>query len=140
MTNWLDEMESEASKGGKFLKFAENDQKVIEILTDPVKGQSRFSWPDGNPKTEFKLDVRQEGTMDVVVWAITNKDVMQQLLGIAKTNGLPSLVGCKISVAVRKTGEKSRAWFLQMLSRPQGQGMPGNATAGFPAAKVEGST
>lgn len=115
--NWINEMD-EAATESKFVTF-EDGTTVLDILSDPAKCKSKFTWPDGSPKTEFRMDVRREGSVDVKVWGTTSKDVMGQIVGIVKKYGLPSLVGCKISVGVRTLpGKKAREWFLQLVGMP----------------------
>jgi hypothetical protein len=117
--NWIEEMNDVSTSSGNFLKFAaDEDEKVLKIVRDPVKGVSKFPYPDGSPKPEFKIEVLDGEGKDIRVWAITNRSIMQQILGICKKDGMQTLVGGVLRVTATGNG-KDRRWFVKLLQKPQ---------------------
>lgn len=126
---WVNGMETASKKESNFLTFAPNDLKVIDILSEPVEGVSRYPWPDGTPKKEFKISVREQNATKVLTWAITSRDIMQQLIAIMAINQLPAIMGCRVQVACRPDPtpttnglpNKKKEWNIQLLARPDGK-------------------
>jgi len=122
-TTWMDEMDEVSSGSSNFLKFAaDEDEKVLRIVKDPVKGVSKFPYPDGSPKPEFKIEVMPGESNDIKVWAVTNRSIMQQLLGICRKEGMSCLAGSTLRVTATGNG-KDRRWFIKLLQKP-GQAAP----------------
>lgn len=120
MTNVYQDMEEESKKGGNYLKMEPNDNKTVEILSDPVKGENTFQ---GKTRTEFRMNVRVEGSTDVLIWAVRQKNVMQQIIAIMKMHHLTSLVGQKMAIATRGKDAMTKSWFLQLV--PKNMAAPG---------------
>ena len=111
-------MEVESQKGGAFLKMLPNDQKVVVIKSTPIQCKSNFVEQGGEPKTEFRVTVQIEGDPKEVTWFISNRNVMGQLVAIAKHHNLSSLVDAKLLLKTSGTDLKNRAWFIVLLSAP----------------------
>lgn len=119
-------MEQEGKKTGMYLKMNPTDSKIIQVLTDPVEGVSEFQ---GKSRTEFKLEVQDLKTQEKLIWAIRQKNVMQQIVAILKANRLQTLVGQRLQLNTTGADALRKVWFIQLLQPPQGQvlispGMP----------------
>lgn len=115
---WMNEMVEVSSASGNFLKFAQDeDEKIIKIVKDPVKGISKFPYPDGSPKVEFKIEVLEGDGKDIKIWAVTNRSIMQQIIAMCKKEGMQSIAGCVIRATATGNG-KDRRYFLKLLQKP----------------------
>lgn len=132
---WVSMMDEESKKGGAYFKMLPTDQKIVNILSDPVKAQSNFQEKDKPPKSEFRVRLIVEGQQGELVWGIGNRSVMTQLVAIAKQFRLTTLVGARLLVKTTGTDLKNRAWFVMLMSAPgvQVQGFPQAAPAPAPA-------
>jgi hypothetical protein len=125
---WVSMMDEESKKGGAFLKMLPTDQKIITIKADPVQGKSNFSEQGKEPKTEFRIKVLVEGEATEITWSVGNRNVMSQLVAIARQYKLQTLVGAKLMLKTSGTDIKNRAWFIMLMSAP-GVQAPGFAQA-----------
>jgi len=115
---WMNEMDEVSSGSSNFLKFAaDEDEKILKIVKDPVKGVSKFPYADGSPKPEFKIEVMDGNNTDIKTWAVTNRSVMQQILAICKKEGMSSLAGSTLRATATGNG-KDRRWFIRLLQKP----------------------
>lgn len=113
---WILRMEEESVKGGQFLTMKPNDDKQVQFLTEqPEEGINEF---EGKSRPEFKFSVRDMATKETISWAVRQKEVMQQLIAIMKTNHLATLKGCIMDVSTRGPDAKTKHWFLRMVSMP----------------------
>ena len=110
-------MDEESS--GIYLKFEDDERVVVDIMSEPVKGISKFTWPDGNEKIEYTFDVRKEGTTKTLKWAVSSRSILQQIVGIMKKEGLTRIAGTKIEVDVKGAG-KNRRYFLKPVKMGKG--------------------
>lgn len=108
---WILRMDEEAKKGGNFLKMEPNDDKTLTFLSNPVEGINEYN---GQTRVEFKANVKDIKTGAEMVWAIRQKEVMQQLVGIMRFNKINSLVGLTIDVSTRGPDAKTKHWFLRL--------------------------
>ena len=137
---WVSMMDEESKKGGAYFKMLPTDQKIVNILSDPVKAQSNFQEKDKPPKSEFRVRLIVEGQQGELVWGIGNRSVMTQLVAIAKQFRLNTLVGARLLVKTTGTDLKNRAWFVMLMSAPGvqapvfPQGTAAPAPAPMPAA------
>jgi len=115
---WVSMMDEESKKGGAYFKMLPTDQKIVTILSDPVKAQSNFQEKDKPPKSEFRVRLIVEGQQGELVWGIGNRSVMTQLVAIAKQFRLNTLVGARLLVKTTGTDLKNRAWFVMLMSAP----------------------
>lgn len=116
-STWILRMEEESVKGGQFLTMKPNDDKQVQFLTEqPEEGINEF---EGKSRPEFKFSVRDMATKETIVWAVRQKEVMQQLIAIMKTNHLMTLKGCVMDVSTRGPDSKTKHWFLRLVSLPQ---------------------
>jgi len=115
---WVSMMDEESKKGGAFFKMLPTDQKIVTILSDPVKAASNFQEKDKPPKSEFRVRLIVEGQEGELIWGIGNRSVMTQLVAIAKQFRLTSLVGARLLVKTTGTDLKNRAWFIMLMSAP----------------------
>jgi hypothetical protein len=121
-STWILRMDEEAKKGGNFLKMEPNDDKTVIFLTNPVEGISEY---EGKARTEFKAAVKNIKSGEQMVWAIRQKEVMQQLVAIMKANGLNALVGVTMDLSTRGPDAKTKHWFLRLAATPaQAQARP----------------
>jgi hypothetical protein len=121
-STWILRMDEEAKKGGNFLKMEPNDDKTVIFLTNPVEGISEY---EGKARTEFKATVKNIKSGEQMVWAIRQKEVMQQLVAIMKANGLNTLVGVTMDLSTRGPDAKTKHWFLRLAATPaQAQARP----------------
>jgi hypothetical protein len=132
---WVSMMDEESKKGGAFFKMLPTDEKIVTILSDPVKAQSNFQEKDKPPKTEFRVKLIVDGQPGELIWGIGNRSVMSQLVGIARNYRLSTLVGAKLMIKTSGTDLKNRAWFIMLMSAPgmQAPVFPQAASAPAPA-------
>jgi hypothetical protein len=120
LTTWMNEMDEISSGNSSFLKFAaDEDEKILKIVKDPVKAISKFPYPDGSPKPEFRIEVLEGDKTEIRIRAVTNRSIMQQILGICKKEGMQSIEGSVLRVTATGSG-KDRRWFLKLQQKPQG--------------------
>ncbi len=112
--SWLNDMAEDAN--GDFLKFIEDDEKVLEILSDPVRSESNFADKDGNPKPQWTFEVIEEGSKKVQKWSVSSKPLLSQMVAIMKKEGLKSIGGSAIRVTAAGSG-KDRKWFVKLLRK-----------------------
>ncbi len=114
MASVYDRMEEEGKKSGNFLKMNPTDAKTVRILTDAVEGINDYQ---GKQKPEFRLDVEDLVSHERLIWAVRQKNVMQQLSGIMKANKLTSLVGQIIQINTAGNDAMKKSWFLQLVKQ-----------------------
>lgn len=112
--SWLNDMAEDAN--GDFLKFIEDDEKVLEILSDPVRSESNFTDKDGNPKPQWTFEVIEEGSKKAQKWSVSSKPLLSQMVAIMKKEGLKSIGGSVIRVTAAGSG-KDRKWFVKLLRK-----------------------
>jgi len=117
-TNWIDEMEKEATRGGMFLKMQPTDRKTIEILDDPEITENEFQ---GQKRTEFRFKVRDLSNGETLIWGIVQKEVESQLMAIIKSKGLTTLKGQRLELLTSGPDSRSKHWFIRPL---EGFGIP----------------
>jgi hypothetical protein len=110
---WILRKEEESKKGGNWLKMEPNDDKTIIIQTDPIEGINEYQ---GQKRAEFTLSVKDSKTGEEFKWAIRQKEVMQQILAIMKSNGMSSLVGSTFDISTRGPDSKTKHWFLRLAN------------------------
>lgn len=118
---WILRMDEEAKKGGNFLKMEPNDDKTLTFLSNPVEGINEYN---GQKRVEFKVNVKDSKTGEEMVWAIRQKEVMQQLVGILKFNRINSLIGITVDVSTRGPDAKTKHWFLRLANGAPAQPAP----------------
>jgi hypothetical protein len=69
----------------------------------------------GKTRTEFRLEVQDLVSQERLIWAIRQKNVMQQLVAIMKANRLSSLVGQVVQVNTAGQDAMKKVWFLQLV-------------------------
>jgi hypothetical protein len=128
--NLMDIMEEESKKSGKFFKMLPTDSKNITILSEPEKGTSTFDNNNNQqhgqgqgqapkaPRTVFRFKVKEDGNPEELLWEVGNRTVMQQIVAITKQYNLQSFINVKLLVKTSGTDNKSRAWFIMLLSAP----------------------
>lgn len=127
--SWILRMDEEGKKSGNYLKMEPNDDKTVQFLSNPIEGINEYQ---GQKRIEFKADVKDLKTGEQLVWAIRQKEVMQQIVGIMRVNKLSSLVGVSIDVSTRGPDAKTKHWFLRMSGGNPGLQQP---VAQAPAAQ-----
>ncbi len=135
-----DRMDEEGKKAGMYLKMNPTDSKTVQVLTDPVEGMSEYQ---GKSRIEFKLEIVDLKSQEKLIWAIRQKNVMQQIVGIVRANRLTTLVGQKLQINTTGTDALRKAWFIQLLPQQlvqvpqQPMGMP-QAPAAAPVTDPQG--
>ena len=119
--SWILRMDEEGKKSGNYLKMEPNDDKTVQFLSNPVEGINEYQ---GQKRIEFKADVKDLKTGEQLVWAIRQKEVMQQIVGIMRVDKLSSLVGVSIDVSTRGPDAKTKHWFLRMAGGNPGLQQP----------------
>ena len=119
--SWILRMDEEGKKSGNSLKMEPNDDKTVQFLSNPVEGINEYQ---GQKRIEFKAEVEDLKTGEQLVWAIRQKEVMQQIVGIMRVNKLSSLVGVSIDVSTRGPDAKTKHWFLRMAGGNPGLQQP----------------
>ena len=104
--NWIEEMKVDSL--GTFVTFGDEDERVLKILSEPVKGISRFPTPSGEDRPEYTFDVIADDGPKQLKWSVSAKQVMQQLLAIMKKDGLKTLTGETLRVTTSGQGKDRR--------------------------------
>lgn len=104
--NWVSEMEIDSQ--GDFVTFGDEDERLLKILSEPVKGISRFPNPDGSEKTEYTFEVLVDDNPKILKWSVSAKQVMQQIVAIMKKNGLSEISGETLRVTTSGSGRDRR--------------------------------
>lgn len=112
--DWINEMKEIAS--GDFLKFDDDDEVTLRIISEPRKGVSRFPRSDGSEKVEYTIDVILDGSNKVLKWAVSSRSVLQQIVAIMQKEQMHMITGSRLEVMVRGAG-KDRKYFLKLIER-----------------------
>jgi hypothetical protein len=100
MVGIFEQMEEDSLSG--FWSPVVGRMNKIRIITDPFRGQTAFK--TGEQREQYQFIVATEDNPKVpVVWGISAKGALQQIVAIVKANRLPSLVGAVLQVS--PTGE-----------------------------------
>lgn len=126
MASVYDRMEEEGNKSGNYLKMNPTDAKTVKILTDAVEGINEYQ---GKTRPEFRMEVQDLVSQELLIWAIRQKNVMQQLIGIMKANRLGSLVGQVIQINTAGQDAMKKVWFLQLVKQQAPAAIPQQAPA-----------
>jgi hypothetical protein len=119
-------MEEEGNKSGNYLKMNPTDAKTVKVLTEAVEGINEFQ---GKTRPEFRMEVQDLVTQERLIWAIRQKNVMQQLIGIMKANRLSSLVGQVVQINTAGQDAMKKVWFLQLVRQQAPSATPQQPTA-----------
>ncbi len=101
---------------GDYLKFNDDEELVLEIMDDPIRGESQFTDKDGNPKPQWTFSVREQGSKKIRKWSVSSKPLLQQLVGIMRKEGIQSAKGCVLRVTASGSG-KNRTYLVKLLSK-----------------------
>ena len=115
-STWILRMEEESVKGGQYLTMEPNDDKQVQFLSEqPEESINEY---EGKSRPEFKFSVLNVATKETLMWAVRQKEVMQQLIAIMKLNKLMTLKGCVLDVSTRGPDKVKKHWFLRLVSMP----------------------
>jgi len=112
--SWVSEMEQDAS--GDFVRFEADEEKVLKMMGEPVKGVSKFTYQDGSEKTEWVFEVLDGENPKIMKWAISSKPLLQQIVAIMRKEKLARIAGCTLRVTAAGEG-KNRRWFVKILEK-----------------------
>ena len=134
MTDIWAEMEEDAAQTSGFYKPVEGKINQVRVLTDPIKGMTAYK--QGEQKVNYSFVVN---TMDnpktPLVWGVSAKGAMSQLVGIMKANQLKSIVGTILQIAVAGEGMK-RTYTILPIALPTPASVS-QVQADFPLATLQ---
>lgn len=126
--NWISLMDEEAKKKSNYFHMEPTDQKIITVMSNPVKGVSSYDQkqqqnqnqqgPAKAPRTVFTMSVMVDGETDPIPWEFSNRSVMSQFVAAAKQYNLKSLIGCRFMVKTVGQTIQKKEWFILLLSAP----------------------
>lgn len=96
-----EEMNEDATSGGMYWKPQPGKINKVRILKDPIRRESidpKFNRPS------YQFAVTGEDPKVPMVWSVSAKGALQQIIGIMKANGLATMVGGVLQVAVAGEG------------------------------------
>jgi hypothetical protein len=96
-------MEEESAQTSGYWKPEVGKINKIRVLADPVRGMTAFKNNSEN-RIQYQFIVLPEGATEPVVWGVSAKGALQQIVAIVKANKLTSLVSATIQVAVSGDG------------------------------------
>lgn len=106
---------------GDFVAFGDEDERILTIVSEPIKGISRFKNPDGSEKTEYSFQVLvDDNTEKVKSWNVSARQALQQIVAIMKTNNLSKITGEKLRVTTSGAG-KDRRYIIRRIPPQKGQ-------------------
>jgi hypothetical protein len=106
---------------GDFVKFEDGDEKVLQIVSNPVAGPIEFKQQDGSMKSNdgLKIEVMVDGKPDIKDWTVTSKSLMQQIKAICIKEGIgANIAGATLRVTASGMGMQ-RKYFVKLLSKPK---------------------
>ena len=106
----------------------------IRIITDPVKGQTQFKTGDNRDQYQF-LIATSDAPQTPVMWGVSAKGALQQIVAIVKANKLQSLIGATLQVVVNGDG-MSRKYVIIPIELPTPASQAAIAQE-FPRANLE---
>lgn len=109
MTDIYETMHEDALSGGVFYKPVSGAVNRIRILSDPIRKE-----PDQKitrPQYMFAVNTA-ENPKTPLIWSVSAKGALQQILGILKVNKLQSLVGGVLQIAVVGDGMERKYTIL----------------------------
>lgn len=118
MADWIKEMEDDSE--GEFVAFGDEDERILTIVSEPVKGVSRFKNTDGSEKTEYSFQVLVDDNPEKIkTWSVSARQALQQIVAIMKANNLKQITGEKLRVTTSGAG-KDRRYIIRRIP-PTGQ-------------------
>lgn len=116
MSGIWETMESDAVQQSGFFKPVIGKINQIRVITDPVRGSTAFK--TGSQKIQYQFVVSTaEDPKTPLIWGISAKGALQQVLAIVRMNNLSSLVGAVLQVNVTGDGVE-RKYFISPVSLP----------------------
>ena len=133
MPNIWEVMEEEATAGGMFYKPQTGKINRIRVLNDPIRGISTFK--DGKERIQYSFVVTGDDPKTPLIWAVSAKGALQQLVAIMKANKLATMVGSILQIAVSGEGMERKYTILPIeLPTPTSTAQ---AATDFPRATLE---
>jgi hypothetical protein len=127
-------MEEDATQIAGFWKPVPGKINQIRIVTDPIRGTTAFK--NGDQRVQYQFVVTTiEDPKTPVVWGVSAKGALQQILAIVKANSLQSLVGATLQVNVAGDGME-RKYVILPTVLPSSESAAAMRTA-FPMEMLE---
>lgn len=126
----MNSMEEESKKGGNFFKMEPNDQRTVEIISDPVQATRTFdentnsnananansnSNANKGPRTVFRFKILEAGSQDEKTWEVGNRQLMQQFVAIQRRYSLKTWKGAKMIVSTAGKTNIDKKWSLVLI-------------------------
>jgi hypothetical protein len=132
MANIFEQMEEDSQSG--FWSPAVGKINKIRVVMDPVRGQTAFKTGEQREQYQFIVTTEEAPTAPVI-WGISAKGALQQIVAIVKANRLASLVGAVLQVSPTGDGVNRKYVILPVeLPSPVNQAAIAQA---FPLATLQ---
>lgn len=109
MSTVYESMHEDATSGGVFYKPQPGKINRIRILSDPIRREA--DQKINRPQYQFAVTTAEDPKTPLV-WSVSAKGALQQLVGIMKANQLSSMVGGVLQIAVVGDGMERKYTIL----------------------------
>lgn len=133
MSIW-ETMNEDATQLSGFFKPEVGKINQIRIITDPIRGTTAFKTGGQRIQYQFVVTTNDKPT-EPLVWGVSAKGALQQILAIVKANSLQSLVGATLQVNVSGDGME-RKYVIIPVSLPTPE-ISAQIAAEFPKDRLE---
>lgn len=109
MSTVYESMHEDATSGGMFYKPQPGKINRIRILSDPIRREA--DQKINRPQYQFAISTAEDPKTPMV-WSVSAKGALSQLVGIMKANQLQTLVGGILQIAVVGDGMERKYTIL----------------------------
>ena len=126
-----EEMNDDATSGGMFWKPQPGKINKVRILKDPIRREAdqKINRPS------YQFAVTGDDPKTPLVWSVSAKGALQQIVAIMKANNLATLVGGVLQVAVAGDGMDRKYTIIPMELPTPANGA--QVLLDFPAGSLE---
>ena len=125
-------MNEDATSGGQFYKPAPGKINRVRILMDPIRREADVKI--NRPQYQFPITTTEAPKVPLI-WSVSAKGALQQLVAIMKANQLQTMVGASLQIAVAGDG-MDRKYTIIPIELPNAQNAA-QVLADFPAGSLE---
>ena len=126
-----EEMNEDATSGGMYWKPQPGKINKVRILKDPIRREAdqKINRPS------YQFVVTGDDPKVPLIWSVSAKGALQQIIGIMKANGLATLVGGVLQVAIAGDGMERKYTIIPIELPTPANGA--QVLLDFPAGSLE---
>ena len=125
-------MNEDATSGGQFYKPQPGKINRVRILMDPIRREA--DQKINRPQYQFPVTTAEDPKTPLI-WSVSAKGALQQLVAIMKANQLQTMIGASLQIAVAGDG-MDRKYTIIPIELPDAQNAAQVATE-FPPGTLQ---